>query len=79
MASGFIREERNGVTGEVMAPLNTSAENRTVCYANGRTEHFYFPAFLGGDIKEYIDGPVKQYIIMIWEGTALLYRLGVKK
>ncbi|MEJ7685320.1 MAG: hypothetical protein WKG06_47255 [Segetibacter sp.] len=62
MASGFIREEKNGVTGEVTAPLNTSVENRTVCYTNGRTEHLYFPAFLGEDIKEYIDGPGRKTI-----------------
>jgi RHS repeat-associated protein len=56
VASGFISEERNGVTGELMVTLTTSVNHRRVCYANGRIEHYLMPDSLMGRLKEYTDG-----------------------
>lgn len=56
ITNGYIKEERNGVTGEVMATLSASYNDRRVCYANGRTEHYFMPANLDGRLKEYTDG-----------------------
>ncbi|MEJ7827384.1 MAG: RHS repeat-associated core domain-containing protein, partial [Segetibacter sp.] len=56
IAMGYIKEERNGKTGEVMATLNADDDNRWVCYANGRVQHYIMPEEMQGRTKEYIDG-----------------------
>lgn len=54
--SGFIKEERNGVSGELMTTLNAETETRIVCYANGRVQKFYQPTSQHGNINTYTDG-----------------------
>lgn len=56
VSAGFIQEERNGVTGELMATLFAGSDDRRVCYPNGRTEHYYMPRSLDGRLKEFTDG-----------------------
>jgi RHS repeat-associated protein len=56
VAHGFIKEEINGKTGEVMATLNGDWMNRWVCYANGRVQHIVMPSELLGKTTQYSDG-----------------------
>jgi len=56
VAPGYIREERNGMTGEVMASLSSDSSNRFVCYANGRMQTYTLPVADCGNMKEYTDG-----------------------
>ena len=56
---GWIKEERNGVTNEVMATLTVGTDNdigtdsRKVCYANGRTQIYNVPASQAGKPLSY--------------------------
>jgi YD repeat-containing protein len=54
--AGFIKEERNGRTGEAMATLTVDHYTRTVCYPNGRVQTLVFPDSLMGDLHSYTDG-----------------------
>ncbi len=54
--TGFISDEINGITGEVMATLSSEPNKRRVCYPNGRVQTYVVPETYLGDIKTYIDG-----------------------
>ncbi|HRP31478.1 MAG TPA: RHS repeat-associated core domain-containing protein [Agriterribacter sp.] len=56
IAGGFISEERNGVTNELIVSLQTTTDHRYVCYANGKTEHYYMPETAMGNLQEHTDG-----------------------
>jgi RHS repeat-associated protein len=56
IAPGYIKEERNGVTDEVMATLTAEPGKRTVCYPNGQVQTFVMPIGLLGRTTEYVDG-----------------------
>ncbi|MGB8194257.1 MAG: RHS repeat-associated core domain-containing protein [Chitinophagaceae bacterium] len=56
VAHGYIKQEINGKTGEVMVTLNADWRNRWVCYANGRVQHLVMPAEQLGKPEEYVDG-----------------------
>ena len=53
---GFIKEEKNGITGKVMATLSTEPGKRIVCYANGRVQVYDMPGDMVGKMKSYTDG-----------------------
>ena len=53
---GFISQEKNGVTGDIMATLTRGINNRSVCYPNGKTETFDVPADQRGNVAGHIDG-----------------------
>lgn len=59
---GFIKEERNGQTGEVMATVSSDASsnddkvNRRVCYPNGSVHQYIMPGFMQGATDSYTDG-----------------------
>jgi RHS repeat-associated protein len=63
IARGYIKEEINGKTGEVMVTLTGDENNRWACYANGRVQHLVMPGVLLGKTTEYTDGlgRAKQY------------------
>lgn len=56
MAGGYIKEEINGRSGEVMSTLSADAGNRWICYANGRIQHIVMPEEMGGKNTLYADG-----------------------
>ncbi|MEO6729773.1 MAG: RHS repeat-associated core domain-containing protein [Ferruginibacter sp.] len=72
IASGYIKEERNGKTGQVMATLNADENNRWICYANGRVQHLVMPVDLLGKTKEYIDGLGRKTIYEYDETTGFI-------
>ncbi|HYV91428.1 MAG TPA: RHS repeat-associated core domain-containing protein [Chitinophagales bacterium] len=53
---GFIHEEINGVTDELMTTLTATTADKIVCYANGKVETFHDPSSLLGRVKVYTDG-----------------------
>jgi RHS repeat-associated protein len=52
---GFLYQEFNGVTGEVMATLDATTENRKVCYPTGCQQIFSIPAGQAGNVSLYTD------------------------
>jgi len=54
--AGFIKQEINGINGEIMATLQDGVVNRVICYPNGRLQTFTYPTSLLGNIKTYSDG-----------------------
>lgn len=54
--AGFIKEERNGKTGQAMAILSMDSLNRYVCYPNGRMQTYIMPGKQLGQLDTYIDG-----------------------
>ncbi|HYE56233.1 MAG TPA: hypothetical protein VD996_15395, partial [Chitinophagaceae bacterium] len=56
IAEGYIQEERNGITSEMMAKLSTIPEQRWICHPTGRVEHYIMPAGFFGAAKQYTDG-----------------------
>lgn len=54
IAAGFIKEEKNGITDEIMAVLD--ATTHTVCYPNGRKQVYALPNKSMGQTKSYTDG-----------------------
>ena len=53
---GFIKEERNGKTGEAMATLSSVTGSRKVCYPNGRLQTYTVPVNDLGQVSAYTDG-----------------------
>ncbi|CAN5387785.1 hypothetical protein BH23BAC1_BH23BAC1_05790 [soil metagenome] len=56
IAPGYVMEEKNGVTGEVLATLIAEPDVRKVCYPNGRVQTYVTPTSSLGRTQEYIDG-----------------------
>jgi RHS repeat-associated protein len=56
VAEGFVKQELNGLTGEVIATLTTKGDDRWVCYSNGRVQHYVEPESMLGETTEYTDG-----------------------
>lgn len=56
IARGYIKQEINGRTGEVMNTLTAYDGGRWICYANGRVQHLVMPADGFGQTTEYTDG-----------------------
>lgn len=56
IARGYIKQEINGKTGQVMVTLSADENNRWVCYANGRVQHLVMPSDLLGKTTDYTDG-----------------------
>jgi YD repeat-containing protein len=54
--AGFIKEERNGATGEIMTTLTPGVPDKIVCYANGRVQTFKEPTGQQGYLNTYNDG-----------------------
>ena len=53
---GFIVHEKNGVTGEVMTTADAEANDKLVCYPNGRLQAYKMPGNDLGNVKLYTDG-----------------------
>ncbi|QMU30142.1 RHS repeat protein [Adhaeribacter radiodurans] len=54
IAAGYIREERNGKTGEIMASLLVEDGKRQVCFPNGKVNTYEIAAL--GKVQEFRDG-----------------------
>lgn len=55
-AVGFFKDEKNGVTGQVMATLDTTTFGmRKICYANGGMEVYNTPSSQLGKINAHTD------------------------
>ncbi len=53
---GFLKEEKNGVTGDVMVTFVIDPAFKKVCYPNGRVQTLQFPDSMRGRLSAYTDG-----------------------
>ncbi|WP_172623228.1 RHS repeat protein [Flavisolibacter ginsenosidimutans] len=54
--AGIIHQEKNGLTGQVMATLDASGDDRKVLYANGSIHTINMPDSLAGSVNKRTDG-----------------------